>query len=218
MMFVFCVHAQNSFAEDFIYGHGSNPYLPLCKEFKDYLERHADEPLYCDLIPDKEFSDFRLPKWQPAPEGLPLRIETQSRTIPKKRSKPYIFEDYQKLIKEAHKYVESGSRYRVSKMDLNHDGEIERILYRDNPSRCSMKKNGYHRSKIYGDHLSIDSTFIPSSGGYSGEGGQIFFYKNKAYKVHSSYSLVQIYEPTRGYKSKFIITEPICNYSRRKEG
>jgi len=205
-----------SLSEVFRYGHLSNPNLPLCEEFKAYLERNANEPLYCDLIPDEAFSDFRLPKWEPAPEGLPLRIEIQSRTVPRKGYENYSFEDYQKLIKEAHEYVESGSRYRVSKMDLNHDGERERILYRDNPSLCSTNKIGYHESKVYGDHLNIDSTFITPIRGYSDVIGQIFFYKNKAYQVTTSYSSFQIYEPTRGYKSKFIVTQPICTYSRRK--
>jgi len=160
----------------FVVGYGSNPYLQLCKDFKTYIERHADKPLYCELIPDEAFLNFRLPNWQPAPEGLALRIEIQERTVPKSQNNPYQFEDYQKLIKEAHDYVESG-RYRVAKMDLNHDGEVERLLYRDNPSMCAQKKVGYHESQVYSDKFSIDSSFITSISGYLNQHGQIFFMK-----------------------------------------
>lgn len=205
----------DSLGRNFEYFFQSNPYIPLCIEFKAYLERHADQPLFCDLVPDAAFTDFRLPKWEPAPEGLGLRIEIQSSVIPTQTHTPYSFEAYQTSIQLAHKRAGPTSRSRVAIMDINHDGEMERVLHRDLPDRCALDRLGYHWSKVYGDHLNIDSTFIDSRG-YASLGGQIFFYKNRVYSVSSSYRSFEIFEPRRIRTSKLSTDHAFCRISRRK--
>ena len=56
------------------YKDASIPGLELCKEFKAYLERHPEKALFCELIPDPLFKNFRLPDLKPAPRGLGERV------------------------------------------------------------------------------------------------------------------------------------------------
>lgn len=213
-LFIFLV-SSSSFSE--VFRDESNPNLQLCKEFKAYIERHADEPLYCGLIPDEKFADFHLPNWEPAPDGLGLRIDIQAKTVQRERTRikyPYTISDYRKIVDQAEIESQRSIRYRVSQFDLNHDGEVERIIMRDRPSRCAEKRIGYHQMRVYGENLNLDSSFIGLSG-YAKRDGQAFFYKGRVYSVSGSGNAFDVYEPTRHGDSKLISTRAICTFIRK---
>lgn len=206
ILLVFATGLCSSFSWAEAYEDHSNPNLQLCKDFKAYLERNMDKPLQCGLVADKQFKDFQLPKLQPAPEGLGLRINVQSRMI--------MSDDYQKHLDEAIR-LDKGKRYRITRLDFNNDGNTEAVLVEDYPDKCLQAPRHYaaYSSYVYdAQHLNIDSSFISTHKDYANQSGEPFLYEGRVYSAVISTSLVEVYEPTGFRSNKLISTNPICSY------
>ncbi len=193
----------------------SIPGLELCKEFKAYLERHPDEVLYCGLIPDADFKDFRLPELKPAPRGLGERITFQSRTVPDENYRTfeveYQLERYQKSIKSLKKLIDSNTKYKIGVMDINHDGSDEPVLVKSNPDKCLEKQTAYTWVKPYHESQNIDSDWIGPDG-YSSAGGEPFYYKGRVYLMDGSKRGISIHEPSKFGSNKLFTGRSVCRF------
>lgn len=77
----FLVQSLEPKSENYSYGGKTNLNLEICTDFKQYLEKHANNALYCGLVEDVDFPDIKLPKLTPAPEGLGTRLFVQKRLL-----------------------------------------------------------------------------------------------------------------------------------------
>ncbi|WP_232426698.1 tetratricopeptide repeat protein [Teredinibacter turnerae] len=188
--------------------YGNNPNLQLCEDFLDYLNRNAHLPLYCDLVEDPEFTDFKLPVMKPAPDDMPFRFELALREFSHEGDKPLSQEEHEKLVANARKYAQSG-RYRVLYVDLDHNGEKDRLIYRDDPALCKEKKIGIGGAMIYSENWGLDLRYV-RYGRYIRQRGQIFLYKGRAYSVIASAKNYQIHEVKSSRNVKFAAGNPIC--------
>ncbi len=197
-----------------VYIDESNPYLELCKEFKAYLERHADKQLYCELVPDPEFKEFKLPKLEPAPKGLGERIFIQSIAVQPKSARlsdPHDIDDYQKAVDELKFRHEYGYEYQIGKMDVNHDGNQESVIFSTAINYCKTEKLNSSFIMPYGENHNIDSAWIGADG-YAGNSGIPFFYKGRIYLVRGDRVNVSVYEPKKVRRRPFYSGRGICRY------
>ncbi len=208
ILFIIAASMCSSFSWAESYEDHSNPNLQLCKDFKAYLERNVDKPLQCGLVADEQFKDFRLPKLQPAPEGLGLRINVQARMV--------MSDSYQKHLDEAIR-LEKGKRYRITRLDFNNDGNTESVLVEDYPDKCLQAPRYYaaYSSYVYDEkHLNIDSSFISSHKSYANQSGEPFFYDGRVYSAMITKTNAYIYEPRGFRENKLISTKSICSYKK----
>jgi hypothetical protein len=208
ILFIIAASMCSSFSWAEAYEDHSNPNLQLCKDFKAYLDRNVDKPLQCGLVADEKFKGFRLPKLQPAPEGLGLRINVQARMV--------ISDSYQKHLDEAIR-LEKGKRYRITRLDFNNDGNTESVLVEDYPDKCLQAPRYYaaYSSYVYdAKHLNIDSSFISSHKSYANQSGEPFFYDGRVYSAMITNTNSYIYEPRGFREEKLISTRAICSYKK----
>ncbi|BAJ03348.1 hypothetical protein [Shewanella violacea] len=208
ILLIIAASLYSSFSWSEAYEDHSNPNLQLCKDFKAYLERNKDIPLKCGLVIDKKFKNFDLPKLQPAPDGLGLRINVQARMV--------MSDSYQNHLDEAIR-LEKGKRYRITRLDFNNDGNTESVLVEDYPDKCLQAPRYYaaYSSYVYDEkHLNIDSSFISSHKSYANQSGEPFFYDGRVYSAMITKTNAYIYEPRGFRENKLISTKSICSYKK----
>lgn len=199
-----------------------NPYLPLCQEFKAYLQRNHAKQLHCGLVPDPEFKEFRLPVYKLAPEGLGLRLMLQAATVQSeysRKKRPLYEAGYRKRFKQVFEN-HTQSRYRITRLDINHDGTIDNVIYKDQPETCLTTGSARQVILPYTENLNIDSSFIGFYGYKPRSSGEPFLYKGRVYWVYGSgrvrKGVYHIYEPTYaspyGELIKLFVPRSICDY------
>lgn len=194
-----------------------NPLLPLCQEFKVYLEQYKTEDLACGLLPEGLPKDITFPKWKVAPQGLGERLFTQAESGQSIRLRDRRTGKYEKAL-DFFNNAKASFEYHITKVDLNHDGKVDNIL-RISDSRCHEFKTSSNYFFAYDEQLNLNPRFngmkLPNSGQryitdlYE---KSIFLNKGRAYII-SVTSGVDISEP---YTTKKLATAtyPACNFSQ----
>lgn len=157
---ILVLHANSGYAEKYI--DRSNPNFELCKEFKLYIERHADKPLYCGLVEDSEFKDFRLPKFKEAPAGLGMKLSMQfsanDNISPRKT-----LEEWREELLQLKNDV-STSEYKTVTIDLDHDGRQDQVLMHFRKKICATQKVLDASLFVYGENELLRQDFKGLSG------------------------------------------------------
>ena len=188
----------------------SNPNLGLCKEFKHYLEKNADKHLYCGLVNDPAFSDFRLAAFEPAPEGLGLKLQMQYWAIKKKSLS---IDAWKKRLTQLEKSAEE-STYNITRIDLDHDGSIDNVLMHNRSQHCLSTGIPTANLYIYDDNEVLRQDFRDKFS-YRLLNGVPFLYKGRVYTLKGGKFNYSISEPSRTLIDTVISRSDICRYLKK---
>ena len=210
LAFFLCFIATQGLADQYKdeYEMRSNANLELCHEFKAYLDRHLDKPLYCGLIADEEFEDFRLPVMKDAPPELGDRLWIQGTALFKggRESQVQKMQITLDQIKETKDIIQ----YQTARMDINHDGEIDDLLIRTFPSTCEDHKVIKSLILPYDSNHNLKFVLHPSFSSYS-VNGYPFYFKGRVYLLSGSNRQYTVFEPG-GNESVMSSGPGVCTY------
>lgn len=184
----------------------------LCQGFVDYLNRHPEGALICELKPDKEFRDFRLPEWNYLdPKEYESSILERLQFAHNKKGKK--IDD---LIRRYKERISSGDlKLKSAKFDLNHDSFLDHV-FSYNPLNCTLNsKNSSELNYVVTD----TGDFYKQMGG--GVRGMAFFFKGRVFLANGG-PFYSISEPNQWHfgksKRSSIPWNQVCEFRIAKEG